>query len=230
MVSRRRRGLRSRWTPAAPPCDGDVIVAAPHPDDEVLGAGIIMRWLLHRGSAVTVIACTDGEASHARSDAIRPDELRRRRRDERSTAFGALGIDPPVATLSLPDGRLASHVPRLTEEFSRRCGKGTTLLVPWAHDGHPDHRAVAAAGALAARRTGATIWQIPIWGKVRRDRPYHGQVHRLELCPADRAAKDGAVAAFVTQTSPVGPGPHDGPVVRPDELARILDGLELVLR
>ena len=222
--------LASRWTPVAPACDGDAIVVAPHPDDEVLGAGIILRWLLERGHAVTVIACTDGEASHARSDAIRPDELRRRRRDERSTAFETLGIDPLVDSLGLPDGRLASHAVRLADELSRRCNRDTTLIVPWKHDGHPDHRAVHAAGARAARRTGATVWQIPIWGKVRRDRPFDGRVHCLELCPEDRAVKDRAVSAFVTQTSPVGPGRYDGPVLHADELECMLDGVEVVLR
>ena len=230
MLSAPSAAHRTRWAPTAPPCGPDVVIAAPHPDDEVLGAGMTMRWLVGRGHALTVVACTDGEASHARSDAIDPDELRRRRHGERAAAFRALGIDPPVVRLGLPDGGLAGHVVALADELGRRCTDGTTLLVPWAHDGHPDHRAVAAAGAAAARMSGATLWQIPIWGKVRRDRPFGGRVHHLELSPADREVKAAAVAAFVTQTTPVGPGPHDGPVVHPDELERMLDGVEVVLR
>lgn len=220
----------TRWAPTAPPWPHHVVVAAPHPDDEVLGVGITMRWLLAHGGAVTVVACTDGEGSHARSSAITRDELRARRRAERATAFRALGIDPPVERLALPDGGLAGHVGTLADEFAGRCSPGTTLVVPWEHDGHPDHRAVAAAGVVAARRRGATLWQVPIWGKVRRARPFGGRVHRLELGPADRAAKATAVAAFVTQLTPVGPGEHDGPVVHPGELDRMLDGVELVLR
>ena len=32
-------------------------------------------------------------------------------------------------------------------------------------------------------RSGATLWQIPIWGKVRRDRPFGGRVHHLDAEP-----------------------------------------------
>lgn len=206
------------------------MVAAPHPDDEVLGTGITLRWLAAAGRQLTVVACTDGEGSHARSTAIGPDDLRRRRAGEREHAFAVLGIAPQVVRLGLPDGHLGARTGALAEALTAMCPAGTTLVVPWEHDGHPDHRAAALAGAEAARRSGAELWSAPIWGKVRRDRPYDGCIHRLELGAADRAVKRAAVAAFATQVTPVGPGPHDGPVVHPEELDRMLDGVEVILR
>lgn len=218
-----------RWTPE-PPCPSPrVLVVAPHPDDEVLGLGTTMRWLTGLRISVTVVACTDGEASHRWSTAIAPESLRARRAEERAAAFRALGIDPKVRRLGLPDGDLAEHRATLQEELEALASAGTTIVVPWEHDGHPDHRAAWAAGAGAAQRRGAALWRVPIWGKVRRDRPLSGRVARLQLSREAEAVKAAAVAAFTSQISPVGPGPLDGPVLHPAELARLLNGVEQVL-
>jgi len=206
-----------------------VIVVAPHPDDEVLGIGTTMRWLTMLRISLTVVACTDGEASHQQSTAITPEELRARRNDERAAAFRVLGIDPEVRRLGLPDGALAEHRPTLQGELEALAPPGTTIVVPWEFDGHPDHRAAWEAGAGAARRRGAALWQVPIWGRVRRDRPLSVRVARLRMSPEAEAVKASAVAAFTSQISPVGPGPLDGPVLHPAELACLLDGVEVVL-
>jgi len=206
-----------------------VIVVAPHPDDEVLGLGTTMRWLTGLGISVTVVACTDGEASHKRSTAIGPEDLRARRADERSAAFRVLGIDPNVRRLGLPDGALAEHRATLQAELEALTSPETTIVVPWEHDGHPDHRAAWQAGAAAARHSGAALWRVPIWGKVRRERPLSGRVARLRLSPEAESVKASAAAAFTSQIAPLGPGPLDGPVLHPAELACMLDGVELVL-
>ncbi len=41
--------------------------------------------------------------------------------------------------------------------------------------------------------------------------------------------KAAAAAAFTSQVLPLGPGPLDGPVLHPAELACMLDGVELIL-
>ena len=205
------------------------MVVAPHPDDEVLGAAGIMRWCQDLGTTVTVVACTDGEASHAGSDVVTPTELRRRRRLERDAALAVLGLDAAVRHLGLADGGLPGQVPRLVAALAATVGSDATLLVPWEHDDHPDHRAVAEAGATVATLLGAPLWRVPIWGKVRRDRPYPGHVATLALTPGYRAVKEAAAAAFGSQLVPLGPGPLDGPVVHPHELERMLDGTELLL-
>ena len=51
---------------------GRVVVIAPHPDDEVLGAGATTATLALQGARVVVIAVTDGEASNP----SRVEELR----------------------------------------------------------------------------------------------------------------------------------------------------------
>jgi len=205
------------------------MVVAPHPDDEVLGLGTTMRWLTGLRIGVTVVACTDGEASHRRSNAIGAAELRTRRAEERAAAFKVLGIDPEVRRLGLPDGALAEHWPRLQEELEALASPDTTIVVPWEHDDHPDHRAAWRAGTGAAQRHGAALWQVPIWGKVRRDLPLSGRVAQLRLSPEAEKVKAFAAAEFTSQLAALGPGPLDGPVLHPAELACLLDGVELVL-
>lgn len=217
------------WSPRSPVAPAALVVVAPHPDDEVLGAAGIMRWCHDLGTSLTVVACTDGEASHAESDVVTPTELRRRRRHERGVALDVLGLDVAVRHLGLDDGGLAAQVPLLVAALASTVGAGATLLVPWEHDDHPDHRAAAEAGAAAATLLGVPLWRVPIWGKVRRDHPYPPHAATLALAPGYRALKAAAVEAFGSQLSPLGPGPHDGPVLHPHELDRMLDGTEVLV-
>jgi len=188
-----------------------------------------MHWLIAIGREVTVVACTDGEASHQRSTAVTRGELRVRRSEERAEALAILGISPDVRRLGLPDGALASHELALRAQLEDLAGAATTLVVPWEHDGHPDHRAAFRAGAAAAERCGAQVWQVPIWGKVHRRLPYRGRRAQLRLSAEAHGRKATAVAAFASQIEPVGPSPFDGPVVTRAELASLLDGVELIL-
>ena len=55
------RGLTPCSVP--PPDSGRVVVVAPHPDDEVLGAGGALASLAARGTRVLLVAVTEGEAS-----------------------------------------------------------------------------------------------------------------------------------------------------------------------
>lgn len=218
------------WSPLPPEHDGGVlVVVAPHPDDEILGAGMTMCWWQRHGGSVVVVGCTDGEASHAGSTAIRPSQLRARRMTERQTALDRLGLDVEVARLGLADGAMATQVPELIEALGAIVPDGATVVVPWEGDDHPDHRAAAHAGAQAATERHARLWRTPIWGKVRGVRPPGLPGHHLRLTDAAREAKAFAVAAHSSQLEPLGPVPEDGPVVHPAELAAMLDGTELLL-
>ena len=69
------------WAPAHPPLDltrcHEMIVVAPHPDDEVLGVGGLMSTAAAAGIRVSVVAVTDGGGSHPGSPTITSDELMR---------------------------------------------------------------------------------------------------------------------------------------------------------
>jgi LmbE family N-acetylglucosaminyl deacetylase len=91
--------------------DTRLLVIAPHPDDEVLGAGGLMQLARDAGGAVRVVYLTDGDgftqgvAMESRRLSIADfREYGRRRRIEARSALAALGINDSAAVfLSFPD-------------------------------------------------------------------------------------------------------------------------------
>jgi LmbE family N-acetylglucosaminyl deacetylase len=97
-----------------------LLVIAPHPDDEVLGAGGLIQRVHEAGGTVRVIYLTDGdgfqEAVTLEDKGNRPSfaDYRgygHRRQGEARAALGALGLEPDAAVfLSFPDGGLCRLV------------------------------------------------------------------------------------------------------------------------
>jgi LmbE family N-acetylglucosaminyl deacetylase len=194
-----------------------VVLVAPHPDDEVLGAGGILALLAARGCAIHVVAVTDGEASHPG----RAEELRRVRAAERDDALPQLGLgEATVARLHLPDGGVRAD--RVREALRPLLVATDLVLAPWEHDGHPDHDACGAAVAgLPGRHWSYLVWAWH-WAGVQ-DVPW-GRSWRVPL-PADTAAaKRRAVDAFPSQLE----GPD--PILPTHVLDRLLRDDEVLLR
>lgn len=217
------------WDGPTPIVRGSLVVLAPHPDDEVLGCGGLLRWAVRRGVPVRLLAVTDGEASHARSTRVSRRDLVAIRRAERGLALARLGVDAAVAVdrLGLPDGRVADHEDGLTDAVRAAIGPRDVIVAPRPDDGHPDHDATGRAARAVGDDLGAAVWSVAIWAKVRRPDTL-GTVRRLHLDPASRAAKADSVAAYRSQVAALGPGPFDGPVVHPGEVAAMVAGPELV--
>jgi LmbE family N-acetylglucosaminyl deacetylase len=129
---------------------GPLVVIAPHPDDELLGAAGLLRRAVDEGRAVAVIVATDGGAS---DPAVASDEMARRRGEETSAGLIALlGKAPPLMFLGCPDGTLDANGVDLGDNSPLRRFlsdlPGASVLVTDPADGHPDHKA---AFGLAAR-------------------------------------------------------------------------------
>ena len=217
-----------QWRGACPRVRDRVLIAAPHPDDEVLGCAGLMSWLHDHDVPLEVVAVTDGDASHARSTRISRAALIDQRHAERQRALTRLGLgDVTVDRLGLPDATVGAHEARLQAAFESRLDVRTTLVVPWRHDGHPDHEAVARAGLEAARATGAGCLEVPIWARVRGHRC--SPSHVLEL-GAFRAQKIEAVLSYRSQLVPLGPDAVDGPVVHPEELDALTSSTEWLVQ
>lgn len=159
-----RRPVLDRWQPVldlAPqwrPPNVPTVVVVPHPDDEVLIAGGLIRMQRERKTAVRILAVTDGEAAY---DEPAADHDRRVlaacRRREQCAALEELGVGrAAVDRLALPDGSVADHVVTLSDWIATEYPEHL-VVSPWNNDQHPDHEACGRAAEIAARRGDQTL-------------------------------------------------------------------------
>lgn len=139
------------------------LVLAPHPDDETIGCGAVILRKIAAGAPVTVVVVTDGRDSH-RSAYVSPADLAALRRVEMAAAAERLG-GPEVLWLDLPDGKAADDVDALAERIGALVRERGVedLFSTCAWEAHPDHAAVGRAARLAADRTGARLFEYPVW-------------------------------------------------------------------
>lgn len=207
----RVRGGRSR-----------LVVVAAHPDDETLGAGGLIASAVARRMAVELLVLTDGEGSHPNSTTWAPDALAARRRDEARAAAAALGAPVEPRLLGLPDGGLSERGELITRELVRALGdaRDTVLVAPWRRDGHPDHEAAGHAAAAAAVRTGARLWEYPIWfwhWAEPQTAPWNSFV-TVDVPEDARRRKAAAIEAHGSQVSPLSPASGDEALLAPNFL------------
>ncbi len=200
-----------------------LLVVAAHPDDETLGAGGLIAVAHEAGLAVEVVVLTDGEASHPQSPTHTPAQLAARRRYEAAEALGLLAPTARLAHAGLPDGGLVDVEEEVTARLVSAIGDGrhTVVAATWRRDGHPDHEAAGRAARVAATRTGATLWEYPVWFWHWGD-PHDAPWADLVAVPLDeehRARKRSAVAAHRSQVEPLSDRPGDEVLLPPGVLA-----------
>lgn len=202
-----------------------LVVVAPHPDDEVLGAGGLIQKALEERVLVEVVAVTNGEASHPRSPIAAQLNLADLRASETDEALRRLGWSQPVVTrLNLPDGRVAEHRRALDQALEHIVMPDDLCVAPWRHDGHPDHDACGASSVAASRAVGAKSLGYLIWcwhwaEPDGSDIPWD-RCRRLGLTRRYRARKRWSTAAFRSQVGPIGEGTSDGAVLPEPVLRR----------
>jgi LmbE family N-acetylglucosaminyl deacetylase len=202
-----------------------LVVVAPHPDDEILGAGGLIQRALSENVVVEVISVTAGEASHPRSRAAATTDLRTVRALELRAALGRLGwATPSVLDLELPDGEVALYEEHLTDTLSALALPDDLWVVPWRHDGHPDHEASARATVRACDGPGARVLESLIWtwhwaDPTGEDIPWQ-RCWRLDLSQRERARKRWSTGAFRSQIEPLGDEPGDAAILPPSILRR----------
>lgn len=142
----------------------NVLVIAPHPDDEAIGCGGSICLHAARGDRVTAVFLTSGELGLKHLPCA---EARRVREQEAEAAAEILGL-ADLAFLRLPDWYVgdrvveaaASLAPVLAREAPGR------VYVPHKGEWHPDHRAslpVARAALQASGLPPPTLVTYEVW-------------------------------------------------------------------
>jgi LmbE family N-acetylglucosaminyl deacetylase len=145
-----------------------VLVLAPHPDDETFGCGGTLRMLAESDVAVDVAFMTRGElgqeAGLAASLEVRRETAECRSR-EAQAACDILGVRE-VLFLGGEDSRLADQ-PQLARSIAAALDRGgyQRVFCPWQHDSHDDHRATfdLLRTAVSAQPAGLQYWLYEVW-------------------------------------------------------------------
>jgi LmbE family N-acetylglucosaminyl deacetylase len=201
-----------------------VVIIAPHPDDEVLGAGGLIQKALRDRHPIEVIAVTDGEASHPQSETFSPTRFATLRAQESDEALKRLGwLRPLVTRLHLPDGDLQARGEELFDALVNTLLPDDLCVAPWRRDGHPDHDATGEVALRASQEVGATLMSYLVWAwhwadPLGADIPWE-RCQRLDLSRRSRARKRWSTLAFRSQVHPIGTANGDAPIL-PDHVLR----------
>ena len=97
----------------------NIMIIAPHPDDEVFGCGGLISLARSHGNRVSIVFITNGGAAHSGCCNISPERLGLIRRRTAVRANSILGVDESNLTwLNVPDGEIPdTHHP----DFKRLC-------------------------------------------------------------------------------------------------------------
>lgn len=129
------------------PGDGEiVVVVAPHPDDETVGAGGTLALHALAGATVKIVVVTDGGESQA--GGLTHDEMVTRRKGELATAVKNLGVHE-ATYLGFPERQADTSL--LRTKLSELLSEATVIYAPSCVDFHPDHLDVARTVADSVR-------------------------------------------------------------------------------
>ncbi|KAB7645580.1 PIG-L deacetylase family protein [Polymorphobacter fuscus] len=190
-----RRLLLSRRFAVRLAAGASVVILAPHPDDETLGCGLLIARLVRAGVPVTVVALSDGDASHPGSRRWPPADLARLRRSELRRALHRLGAGAArLRFMGWPDGAVAASARPARLAAVCHAARAGLVLATSPDDHHPDHKACFAVGAAVARRLAMPLVTYAVWSRLADP----GQARDFDR---HRGAKTWAMAAHRSQVS-----------------------------
>lgn len=142
-------------------------IVAPHPDDDILGCGLLIRAALRARWRVVVIALTDGQASHPGSTRWPARALARLRRAEMRRALARLGAGSvPVRFMGWRDGSLADDGSALLLRRILQTAGVTDVAVASPRDHHPDHRAAWLLADAATAQSRFRLHSYEVWARI----------------------------------------------------------------
>lgn len=118
----------------------EILVLAPHPDDEALGCAGTIILLNQKGVSSTVVFITNGEKLYERPSPT----IGEKRREEGLKASEKLGCTEPIF-LNFPDGEVVRHIDRVYDNLYAliKEKKPDIIFSPSPIDYHEDHIATS---------------------------------------------------------------------------------------
>jgi LmbE family N-acetylglucosaminyl deacetylase len=182
----------------------NILVIAPHPDDESIGCGGTLRLHTLRGDRVAVVYLTSGELGLKK---LPREQAWSVREAEARKAAGILRLADPIF-LRCPDWLLGEHVEAASAALAPCLKKESPEIIYLPHplEWHPDHKAASPVLWGAIRQCGISpnivrgyeIWTpMPEFHHVENiDRPMptklraiRAHASQLEQLPYDRAIR-----------------------------------------
>ena len=211
---------------------GDVLVLAPHADDETLGCGEAIVAARRAGRRVAVLLVTDGAASHPASRTHPPERLRGLRSSEFAAALRCLDGDLAFTELGFPDGgsdgsREERH--RLVRAMTAPARRfhPAVIWTTWERDPHCDHVATARAARTLGVVLGVPVLSYVVWGRFGPHEP-DGALHRFRDEGANNR-KRRAAECYRSQLTPLITDDPDGFMMPPTLTEHFLSTPELFL-
>jgi N-acetylglucosamine malate deacetylase 1 len=188
---------------------GRTLVIAPHPDDEVLGAGGTIARLSNAGHAVDVAIVTKGQPPTYPAGTVAA------LKDEAKQAHGHLGVhrthwlDLPAAQLTeTPTHEINAAILKMIRDVNPQ-----TLLVPFIGDMHVDHQRIFSSCLVAARPHQAlypkTILAYETLSETNWNAPYVTPAFTPNVYVDIAGTLDRKLEAFRLYTSQVKDPPHE---------------------
>ena len=203
----------------APPLQpGRLVVVAPHPDDETLGAGGLLHDLGTHGWSTSVVVVSDGGGSH-----VDVPNLVSMRAMECRRACSHLGVDT-LTFLNFADGSLSNFVEPIAARLAPIIEGASLVVGPRVDDGHNDHRACASALEVSVTQIKSPLpmrahYGVWAWANQREGNLNLGSSTRFLLSFDGRRAKRAALDEYVSQFTDL----LGRPIV-PIELIDVLNG------
>lgn len=189
--------------------DTNVLIFAPHPDDEVIGCGGLIARLVRQGRIPHIVVMTGGEGSHTSCCNTSKEEIIKARRRLTRNALTILGIpESHIHELNFADGNINGNDPEVKKLRQLVADiNPESVFVPHWGEGWPDHintakivRDIAPASAEIWEYC-VWMWYYNVWRGLRLD--WHN-ARRLPMTPEEHALKLKAMDAYVSPLAPCG--------------------------
>jgi len=120
----------------------EIIILAPHFDDEILGCLAIIHNYF-KSKKITIVYITDGCKGGMKSQNSEYKNLRAKESENAIKKITSNNYNTANYFLNLPDGEVSENKEKLKLEIGKLINETQTVFCPFIDDIHPDHKAVA---------------------------------------------------------------------------------------